>query len=88
MNQHFVITYSVSIKISLNPSQMQPSFIYILDKLYVYSDAVATFHAPHDLCGMGMCHEHIHAVSSGRHSRPNKTVFLSMLMNLSKIYMD
>ena len=46
-------------------------FIYIPNKIYVYSSAIATFHAPSDLCGTGaMHHECIHAVSSWRHGRP------------------
>ena len=46
-------------------------FIYLPDKIYVYSSAVTTFHAPSNLCGTGgMHHEHIHAVASWRHGGP------------------
>ena len=46
-------------------------FIYIPDKVHVYSSAVTIFHAPSDLCGTGgMRRERIRAVTSWRHGRP------------------
>ena len=73
--RHWWIGLSLSLTVSLEDQfevdATSSPFIYIPDKIYVYSSAIATFHAPSDLCGTGgMCCECIHAVSSWRHGRP------------------
>ena len=54
-------------------------FIYIPDKVYVYSSAITIFHALSNLCRTGgMCCECIHAVTSWWHGRPQyDTIFVN-----------
>jgi hypothetical protein len=48
-----------------NPST--PDLPMFYGKISIYSSAIATFHVPSDISGIGgMCHEHIHAVKSWR----------------------
>ena len=58
-------------------------FIYIPDKICIYSSAVATYHAPSDLCGTGGMHcECIHTVTSWRCGNPR---YNSVLINADEL---
>ena len=60
-----------------------PNLPPFYEKITIHTSAIATFHAPSDLSGIGgMKHEHIHAIKSWRHgSGPYDTMFINVAHN-------